>query len=378
MAGKGRVKVGIIGSGFEADIHAASMGMVPDEIELVAVASPTKGHAAALAKRYNIPRVFTDYRAMLAEKDIEMVTITAPNSLHAQMTFDIAAAGKHVVCEKPLCMTLEEADMMIDVCRQQGRAASVCRGTVLYAQICQGQGDGRPGGVRQGVSGQAERKAFRAARRVVLGCEPIRRRRVHGYGLPRHRVLLLVPRAAEDQERAVPHGHACPCRQDPGRGRFDLHHRVRGRRGGTGRGQLGAARRHAGPHRSLRRRRLDRGGPAHGQRPADLQRVWLRLRRREGAHDQGLDLAGVRGTVELRLPAGDAAFCAVRARQGTAAVHRRGRPRGAGNPVRRVPIGGQRTKSCDLPFRASGGQTADRDVEEKSQREKRRPARLDG
>jgi predicted dehydrogenase len=99
MAAKGKVKVGIIGSGFEADIHAASMGMVPDEIELAAVASPTPGHAAALAKRYNIPRVLTDYRAMLAEKDIEMVTITAPNSLHAQMTVDIAAAGKHVVCE---------------------------------------------------------------------------------------------------------------------------------------------------------------------------------------------------------------------------------------------------------------------------------------
>jgi myo-inositol 2-dehydrogenase / D-chiro-inositol 1-dehydrogenase len=116
----GRVKVGIIGSGFEADIHAASMGMVPDEIELVAVTSPTPGHAATMAKRYNIPRVFTDYRKMLAEKDLEMITITAPNSLHAQMTLDIAAAGKHVVCEKPLCMTMDEADEMIEACRKKG------------------------------------------------------------------------------------------------------------------------------------------------------------------------------------------------------------------------------------------------------------------
>ena len=57
---------------------------------------------------------------MLREPDIEMVTITAPNYLHAQMTADIAQAGKHVVCEKPLCMTLEEADEMIDVCHRQG------------------------------------------------------------------------------------------------------------------------------------------------------------------------------------------------------------------------------------------------------------------
>jgi myo-inositol 2-dehydrogenase / D-chiro-inositol 1-dehydrogenase len=117
---KGKVKVGIIGSQFEADIHAASIRMMPEEAEVVAVASPTPGHAEKLAKKYSIPGVFLDYRAMLKEPDIEMVTITAPNHLHAAMTIDIAAAGKHVVCEKPLSMTLAEADEMIDACKRQG------------------------------------------------------------------------------------------------------------------------------------------------------------------------------------------------------------------------------------------------------------------
>ena len=120
MADKGTVKVGIIGSQFEGDIHAASIGMVPDAAEVVAVASPTPGNAQKLADRYGVKRVFTDYKKMLAEKDIEMVTITAPNNLHAQMTVDIANVGKHVVCEKPLCMTLEEADLMIETCRKKG------------------------------------------------------------------------------------------------------------------------------------------------------------------------------------------------------------------------------------------------------------------
>ena len=120
MSSKNRVKVGIIGSGFEADIHAESFRLMPEEAEVVAVASPTPGNAARLAKKFNLPRVFTDYRQMLAEADLEMVTITAPNSLHAQMTVEAARAGKHVVCEKPLCMTLEEADLMIDTCRRQG------------------------------------------------------------------------------------------------------------------------------------------------------------------------------------------------------------------------------------------------------------------
>lgn len=117
---KGPVKVAIIGSQFEADIHAASMQMVPADCEVVAVASPTPGHPEALAKRYGIPKVFHDYREMLKDPEIEMVTIAAPNLLHARMTIDIAAAGKHVVCEKPLAMTIEECDEMIDVCRRQG------------------------------------------------------------------------------------------------------------------------------------------------------------------------------------------------------------------------------------------------------------------
>src|SRR3954470_7502089 len=118
MAGK--VKVGIIGSQFEADIHAASFQILPDEAEVVAVASPTPGHPEALAQKYGIPRVFHDYREVLAKTGVELCTVAAPNHLHARMTVAAARAGKHVVCEKPLCLTLEEADEMIDGCRRQG------------------------------------------------------------------------------------------------------------------------------------------------------------------------------------------------------------------------------------------------------------------
>ena len=120
MARKGPVQIGIIGSQFQAECHAAAIGMVPEEAVVAAVASPTTGHAEKLAGKYTIPRVFTDYREMLKHDDIELVTITAPNDLHARMTLEIAKAGKHVLCEKPLCMTLEEADEMIETCRRQG------------------------------------------------------------------------------------------------------------------------------------------------------------------------------------------------------------------------------------------------------------------
>src|SRR5215470_590000 len=116
----GKVKVGIIGSQFEADIHACAFKIAPEEAEVVAVASPTPGNAAALATKYDIPRVFTDYRKMLQEPDIEMITIAAPNYLHAEMAIACAAAGKHIVCEKPLAMTVAEGEQMLAGARQHG------------------------------------------------------------------------------------------------------------------------------------------------------------------------------------------------------------------------------------------------------------------
>lgn len=120
MAKNGKVKVGIIGSRFEADIHASAFKLAREEGEVVAVASPTPGNAAQLAKRYGIPRVFTDYREMLKENDIDMVTIATPNHLHAEMTLECARSGKHIVCEKPLATTLEEGEQMLHEAQKRG------------------------------------------------------------------------------------------------------------------------------------------------------------------------------------------------------------------------------------------------------------------
>ena len=115
-----KVKIGIVGSRFQADCIAASVKAMPEEMEVVAVASPSKGNAEAFARRHGIPAFYSDYREMLRDPAIEMISITVPNRLHARITIDAAAAGKHVVCEKPLCVTLEEADAMIDACAKAG------------------------------------------------------------------------------------------------------------------------------------------------------------------------------------------------------------------------------------------------------------------
>ena len=115
-----KVRIGIIGSRFQADCIAHSVKMMPDEMEVVAVASPSPGNAERFAKQHGVARAYSDYREMLRDPAVELVSITAPNRLHAQITIDAAAAGKHVVCEKPLCVTLEEADAMIAACKAAG------------------------------------------------------------------------------------------------------------------------------------------------------------------------------------------------------------------------------------------------------------------
>ncbi|SDK18333.1 Predicted dehydrogenase [Catalinimonas alkaloidigena] len=111
-----KVGVGLIGSQFITTIHAEALKSVADA-EVRAVMSPTAGHAQAFAEKFGIPRHFTDLDQMLAQDDIDMVVIGAPNYLHCDITLKAAAAGKHIVVEKPFCMNLAEADRMIAACR---------------------------------------------------------------------------------------------------------------------------------------------------------------------------------------------------------------------------------------------------------------------
>lgn len=112
-----KVGVGLIGSQFISTIHAEALKTVADA-NILAVMSPTAGHARDFAAKYDIPNHFTDLDEMLSMENLDMVVIGAPNYLHCEITLKIAAAGKHVVVEKPFCMNLEEADRMIEACKK--------------------------------------------------------------------------------------------------------------------------------------------------------------------------------------------------------------------------------------------------------------------
>lgn len=120
MHQKESVGIGLIGSQFVSRAHAESMERYVRGAHLVAVASPTEAHVSAFAREFAIPWHSTDYRELLARPDVDVVSIGVPNDLHCQIVVDAARAGKHVIIEKPLCITLDEADRMIAACHEAG------------------------------------------------------------------------------------------------------------------------------------------------------------------------------------------------------------------------------------------------------------------
>jgi myo-inositol 2-dehydrogenase/D-chiro-inositol 1-dehydrogenase len=112
-----RVRVGLVGSQFISTIHARSL-LACSQAELYAVASPTPGNAERFAQQFGIRRHFTDYRRMFDLAEVDLIVVGTPNDTHYRIALDAAAAGKHLVVEKPLCMNLSEADEMIAACRR--------------------------------------------------------------------------------------------------------------------------------------------------------------------------------------------------------------------------------------------------------------------
>jgi predicted dehydrogenase len=84
--------------------------------DVVAIASRDAARAEAAARQLGIPRSHGSYEALLADGDVDAVYIPLPNHLHAEWTLRAAAAGKHVLCEKPLAMNEAEAREMVEGC----------------------------------------------------------------------------------------------------------------------------------------------------------------------------------------------------------------------------------------------------------------------
>ncbi|MBS1508696.1 MAG: Gfo/Idh/MocA family oxidoreductase [Bacteroidetes bacterium] len=115
-----RTKVAILGAGFITDIHLESYHRFVPEAEIVAVYARNAAKAKAFADKHHIPQWFDNLDDAINKSGCEVVDICLPNYLHAEATLKAAAAKKHVIIEKPLAVTLEEADQMIAACERAG------------------------------------------------------------------------------------------------------------------------------------------------------------------------------------------------------------------------------------------------------------------
>ncbi len=110
-----RVRTAVIGLGSIGPTHAQWCAGIP-ESELVAVCDLDEQRARSTADRYGAS-AYTDYRWVLERKDIDAVIVATPTFLHEPVMIEAAQAGKHVAVEKPLCLSLEQADAMIAAAR---------------------------------------------------------------------------------------------------------------------------------------------------------------------------------------------------------------------------------------------------------------------
>jgi predicted dehydrogenase len=116
-----KTKVALLGAGFIAEFHLESYHRFVPDAEVVAVYSRTRSRAEAVAKQHGIPKAYDDLDLAIRDSGCEVVDICLPNLLHHRATLAAARAGRHVIIEKPLAMSLAEADEMIAVCGEAGR-----------------------------------------------------------------------------------------------------------------------------------------------------------------------------------------------------------------------------------------------------------------
>ncbi|MEI8307817.1 MAG: inositol 2-dehydrogenase [Chloroflexales bacterium] len=144
------LQIGLIGAGRIARVHARTIAYRVASAELAAVADPVPAAAQALAERYRIRTVAPDYQSILADPAIDAVLICTPTDTHADLIVAAAAAGKHIFCEKPVALSLEQNDMAVAAAERAGVTLQVGfnrRFDANFARVRRAVADGEIGTV---------------------------------------------------------------------------------------------------------------------------------------------------------------------------------------------------------------------------------------
>jgi predicted dehydrogenase len=117
------VGAAVIGTGFIGTVHVEALRRIGVQVRGVLGSSPERG--AARAETLGVQRAYASLEAVLADPTVEVVHVTSPNHLHVAQATQILAAGRHVVCEKPLAMTAGESAELVRLAAERGAVNAV-------------------------------------------------------------------------------------------------------------------------------------------------------------------------------------------------------------------------------------------------------------
>lgn len=133
-----KIGAAVIGTGFIGGVHIQALRRLGVNVKGVLGSSPDRG--AERAKELGVPKAYASLDDLLADETIDVLHVTSPNHAHYPQVKAILAAGKNVVCEKPLAMTSEQSAEMVDLAKASGKVAAVCYNVRFYALNQQARG----------------------------------------------------------------------------------------------------------------------------------------------------------------------------------------------------------------------------------------------
>lgn len=113
------LNVGLIGAGWISTVHYDSF-KAAGGCNIIAQADPDTARHKEFVKERPIPNYYKTHKGMLKRRDIDVVTVAVPNTLHAPLAKDALLAGKHVIVEKPLCLTIADAEELMYIANKKG------------------------------------------------------------------------------------------------------------------------------------------------------------------------------------------------------------------------------------------------------------------
>jgi len=120
-----KIRIGYVGCGYMAQkVHIPNLDAIP-ECELIALAEVRQELGRSVQARFGIPKLYPDHGAMLSDPDIEAIAVSAAFAVQGQIARDALLAGKHVFMEKPMAVSLEQADAILHAARQSGKRLMV-------------------------------------------------------------------------------------------------------------------------------------------------------------------------------------------------------------------------------------------------------------